>query len=105
MPDAERLISQLGSLNFLERRRAGDALAAMGPEAVAPLCSALRQGEPQNREAAADVLGRLRDPRAVADLETALADAKDSVRRSAARALGWSADPQAIPALRQALEE
>jgi len=80
------------------------ALAGHGESRVARYINELRcDRDDDDREDAAEHLGRLGDPRAVPALVQALlSDPDDDVREEAAEALGRIGDARALPALRHA---
>ena len=75
------------------------SMAAIGPEAVAPLTARLEAASPDARTAAADLLGRLGDRSAAPALQRALDDADAEVVAAAASALGAVGGPAAVDAL------
>jgi len=96
------VIAALRSKNTRVRWQA--ARLASGADAVQPLIAALRDEDPDVREAAAIRLGHLGDKRAVKPLIAALDDPKRGIQRSAANALGDLGDASAVPALIAALD-
>jgi HEAT repeat protein len=86
------------------RDAAAAALERIGGAAVAPLLVRLDGPDPELRQAAAAVLGGIRDLRAVAPLAAHLADADPNVRSAAAEALGKIGGPDAAEALLAALD-
>lgn len=85
IPAIEPLIATLRRDATSSCRQAAEALAGLGPQAVALLIAAL--SDKDVREAAADALGKLGDSRAVEPLIPVLGDKDGSCRKSAARAL------------------
>jgi Leucine-rich repeat (LRR) protein len=83
--------------------RAEDALVAIGTPTVEPLIDAVKDENPDVREAAAYLLGTIADRRAVNPLIKALGDSEKEVRWAAAFALGEIKDPRAIAPLTAAL--
>jgi HEAT repeat protein len=94
---AERLALRLSSADARERRRAHQALVALGGSAVTPLVGAL--AEPTRRHAACAALGELRDTSAVPALISLLEDGDADSRAVAARTLGAIRDPRSLDAL------
>ena len=82
-----------------------DALAKIGPAAVAPLCASLQDEKVRTRLRSAKVLGMIGDRRAVEPLISALQDADRSVRWEAVLALVKLKDPRAIHPLIQGLKK
>ena len=68
------LIGMLADAEALTRRLAGDALAAIGAEAVPPLLEVLQQGEQPARVEAVRTLAKIGDQRAIPALFEALDD-------------------------------
>lgn len=77
----------------------GEALIAIGPDAVAPLIERLQSAAVQTRVAAAELLGRIGDRRATASLISALDDADAATVAAAASALGSIGDPAGFDGL------
>jgi len=71
---AGALLGMLADAEALTRRLAGDALAAIGAEAVPPLLEALQQGEQPARVEAVRALAKIGDQRAIPALFEALDD-------------------------------
>ena len=84
--------------------RLGDALGALGPEAVDRLVAALEAADVPARVAIASGLGKIGDVRATPYLTRLLEDESERVRRDAAWGLLFLKDPAAIPALVAAVE-
>jgi hypothetical protein len=79
------------------RQSATEALVRIGSAAVEPLTVALKSGQPNSRQAAAQVLGELGDKQAVDGLiESVQTDDSYAVRAAAATALGQLKDPKCI---------
>jgi predicted RNA methylase len=106
--DISDLVHQLDSPDPRQRRAAGDALLAIGADAVPALTTTLTSGAAEARKAAAFVLGALRspDPEALAALEDAARDdGEPKVRKNAAVALGRIGAAASAEALAQALRQ
>jgi len=93
------------SLEIQAANRAEDALVAIGTPTVEPLIDAIKDENPDVREAAAYLLGSIADRRAVKPLIKALGDSENEVRQTAAFALGEIKDPRAIEPLTAALND
>ena len=85
------------------RSAAAGALTRLGAEAVGALLPRLASSRPEERCAAADVLGEIGDRRAALALSDRLSDEHPNVRVSAAEALGKVGGSYAIQALLGAL--
>lgn len=85
--DAPGLLRGLSDPDGLVRRLAGDALAALGPRAVAPLVLAARSHEPCTRIEAVRALARCGSPEAIPALMAALEDPSSLVCHWAERGL------------------
>ena len=96
---AYALINVLGNEDHWLRRKAINALSAMGITALQPLIDALKYPSSLVRRGAAEALGIMRDPRAVAALTEQLRDENAWVRFESARALSEIGDQAALPAL------
>lgn len=81
------LIAQLGDPSGVIRQRVRQALVAIGPRAVEPLMTALRDPRDQVRWEAAKALTNLTSRRAAASLVNALEDKNGDVRWLAAEGL------------------
>ena len=75
------------------------------PKAVEPLIDALKDGNRDVQQAAAEALGEIGDPKAVEPLIEALKDGDEEIRRIAAKALGEIGDPKAVEPLIDALKD
>jgi HEAT repeat protein len=102
----EPLVAALGHANASVRRNAawaiGEVTGGMTVEresAVAPLRSALQDGDEWVRMAATRALGEIRDERAVESLIATLSDGSGRVRELAAWALGEMNDRRAVQSL------
>ena len=82
-----------------------DTLVSIGGPAVVAVVQVLRAGDPEARERAAWVLGKIGDRRGVGALVRALGDRAARVRETAARALGEIGDRRAVKPLASALSE
>jgi HEAT repeat protein len=85
------------------RSAAAGALTRLGAAAVGPLLPRLASDRPEERCAAADVLGEIADRRAALALADLLGDGHANVRVSAAEALGKVGGSYAVKALLGAL--
>jgi HEAT repeat protein len=83
----ERLIRRLGDRSWMVREEAAGALAKVGPPALEALTLAMLDENSDMREAAAWVLGKIRDSQAVGILTLALGDKSKGVRDNAFWAL------------------
>lgn len=63
------------------------ALVRIGPETIAPVVEALREGSPTLRRGAAECLGRMRARDAIPALKAAQRDEQETVRQAAAESL------------------
>jgi len=79
------------------------ALAEIGPAAVEPLITRLKDDLPQVRANAAIALGNIADPRAIEPLAALLNDPDLRPRRAAALALGQCRDARAVKHLTETL--
>lgn len=84
---APAIMALISSLQGTAPHWAGDILTRFGEPAVPSLVDALRSRNPQIRQWAADVLGRIEDPRAVQPLRAAASDKFPNVRFHVLRAL------------------
>ena len=94
---AERLTQRLSAADGRERRRAYQALVALGGAAVDPLVRALTDSERRHEAGAA--LGAIRDTRPVPALIALLEHGDADGRLVAARTLGAIRDPRSLDAL------
>ena len=107
LPD---VIASLGDSDAGVRRAAAAALEVFGPQAIDPLCRAVREGAGRRRpgkgfEGAVDLLGRLGDDRALEALSGVLqVDAPDA-RLAAVRAIGATGLASGAGPLRSALAD
>jgi HEAT repeat protein len=84
---------------------ATEELVAKGKGAIEPLLAAMKDGETEVRERAAEALGRIRDHRAVETLVAALKEKKPVIRRKAVKALGSIGDVRAVESLLAGLKD
>lgn len=85
--DAPGLVAALSDPDTLVRRLAGDALAALGAHAVAPLDTAAHSSDPSTRIEAVRALARCGSPDAIPALMSALDDPSSLVGYWAVRGL------------------
>ena len=105
-PDAvQALIASIADFDTQISDASRDALARIGPPAVAGLTGVLHGGPDNARIAAAQSLGAIASPTALSALSSVMADPKtpDSVRRSAVMGVGLSGNPIVVPSLVAAL--
>ena len=97
--ELEQWIADLAFGDVGAREAAVESLVALGPQAVEPLITVMRDGNSSEQMGAAEVLGRIGDPRALDVLIAALQDDFSLVREKAAEALGLMGDARAVEPL------
>ena len=103
---AEALAWTLDDPSESTRLRMADNLERLGPLAIGPLLSSLKDGQSQARVLTARVLGNLRAAETRPALREAMIDeGLPDVRAQAALALGKIAHPEDVPALLMAAED
>ena len=103
----EASMDDLASADPRDRRRAAEALRAMGSRAAAPLVAAAvgRERDPEVKVALLSALGTLGEPSAADIAARELGDARPSVRAAALDAVAALAGPEAEPRLLAALAD
>jgi HEAT repeat protein len=103
----EASMDDLASADARDRRRAADALRAMGSRAAAPLVAAAvgRERDPEVKAALLSALGALGEPSAADIAARELGDARPAVRAAALDAMAALAGPEAEPRLIAALAD
>jgi HEAT repeat protein len=99
---AARLLADMASDAALERQAAVERLDALGPEAIAWVLRALRDGPPsEQRGAAMYMIGRVgpRDDDVAKALVGLLESSDEAIRRTAFQAVERMGDAQLVPAL------
>jgi len=99
----EALVSALSDTQEVVRERAGELLARLAPTSVVPLVAELESG--RAGEAAARVLGAIKDRQAIDPLLKALEHTDSRVRAASCHALGELRDPVAVEALMRATHD
>jgi len=87
------------------RNAAAEALARMGPWALAPVAGLLRHPDPDQRKFAAEILGQIGLPQAEQPLLPLLEDPDPNVRAAVAESLGRVGGHQAVRALQRLLAQ